>query len=91
MNLGSAAAVAPMAGACAPLAAALPANFNADEVRGQLPVQPPAALPSRLGERFARALEEQGADEEAGTPRETEPPAGLLPWPPAQLTPRATP
>jgi hypothetical protein len=87
MNLGSAATVAPIAAACVPMASPLPATATASEVRGQplnqTPNQLPAASTSRLGEQFARALEEQGADEEAGPPRETEPPAGLLPWPPA--------
>ena len=91
MNLASAAAVAPMAGACVPMVSALPANQMPSEVRGQplsqTPSQSPPASTSRLGEQFARALEEQGADEEAGPPREAEPPAGLLPWPPAPPTP----
>jgi hypothetical protein len=91
MNLASAAAVAPMAGGCVPIASASPAMSLASEVRGQtsnqMPNQPPAASTSRLGEQFARALEEQGADEEAGAAREAEPPAGLLPWPPAPPAP----
>jgi hypothetical protein len=91
MNLGSAAAAAPMAGGCAPMASALPANQPPSEVRGQpmsqMASQSPAASTSRLGEQFARALEEQGADEEAAPPREAEPPAGLVPWPPAPPTP----
>lgn len=91
MNLGSTAALAPMAGACAPMVSALPANQLPSEVRGQplnqTPGQSPPASTSRLGEQFARALEEQGADEEAGAPREGEPPAGLLPWPPAPPAP----
>lgn len=91
MNLASASAVAPMAGACMPMASAPPAMSLASEIRGQapnqMPNQPPAASTSRLGEQFARALEEQGADEEAGAPREADPPAGLLPWPPAPPAP----
>jgi hypothetical protein len=91
MNLGSAVAMAPLAGACAPMASALPASQLPSEVRGQplsqMASQSPAASTSRLGEQFARALEEQGADEEAGAPHEAEPPAGLLPWPPAPPTP----
>jgi hypothetical protein len=47
----------------------------------------PAASAGRLGEQFARALDEQGGNEDMTLPREAEPPAGLLPWPPAPATP----
>jgi hypothetical protein len=91
MNLGSAAATAPMAGGCAPMVPALPVNQTVPEVLGhrlnQTATQSPAAPTTRLGEQFARALEEQGGDDDAAPPRETESPAGLLPWPPAPPPP----
>jgi hypothetical protein len=91
MNLGSAAATAPMAGGCAPMVPALPVNHIVPEVRGhrlnQTATQSPAAPTTRLGEQFARALEEQGGDDDAAPPRETASPAGLLPWPPAPPAP----
>lgn len=98
MNLGAAATMAPMAGACGPLvagggplASSSPASVLVSEVRGHWPGQPASAATSRLGEQFARALEEQGADEDAAPLREAEAPAGLLSWPPAPPTPTPTP
>jgi hypothetical protein len=91
MNLGSAAATAPMAGGCAPMVPALPVNQMVPEVLGhrlnQTATQSPAASTTRLGEQFARALEEQSGDDDSALPRETESPAGLLPWPPAPPAP----
>jgi hypothetical protein len=87
MNLGSAAAVTPMAGACTPMVSSLPSTLLPSEVGGQAPGQPSTASAIRLGEQFARALEEQGGDEEGALARESEPPAGHLQWPPAPPTP----
>jgi hypothetical protein len=98
MNL-RAAAIAPLLGACMPVASPLPLNQLASEVRGQAPGQTPghtsgpasghsaAASAGRLGEQFARALDEQGGDEDMPLPCEAEPPSGLLPWPLAPATP----
>jgi hypothetical protein len=46
-----------------------------------------AASAGRLGEQFARALNEQGGDDDKPPLREAEPPSGLLQWPPAPATP----
>jgi hypothetical protein len=47
----------------------------------------PAASAGRLGEQFARALDEQGENENLTLPCDAGPPAGLLPWPPAPAQP----
>jgi hypothetical protein len=57
--------------------------------RGDIPLhspfpgQAPAAGSASLGEQFARALNEQGGDDETAPPPEAGAPSGLLPWPPA--------
>lgn len=68
---------------------------------GQLPGQNPGytsgppsghsatAAAGRLGEQFARALDEQGGNEDMTPSCDAGPPAGLLPWPPAPATPSA--
>ena len=53
------------------------------EVRGQITDRPASARDSRLGDRFARALDEQSGQEDLAPPRETEPPIGLRSWPPS--------
>jgi hypothetical protein len=54
---------------------------------GQASGHLPAACVGRLGEQFARALDEQGANESMTLPCDAGPPAGLLPWPPAPAPP----
>lgn len=62
-------------------------------LHSHFPGQAPAAGSASLGEQFARALNEQGGDEETALPAEASPPSGLLPWPPAPtlLAPGAAP
>jgi hypothetical protein len=69
------------------------------QVPGRMPGQIPgntSGLPSghslaasagRLGEQFARALNEQGGGDDMPPLHEAEPPVGLLQWPPAPATP----
>ena len=78
--------VTPMLAAGLPVASSLVPPMQMHEGRGQ--AHPAAAASAgRLGEEFARALEEQGADEDTVLHREPEAPAGLQPWPPAPPAP----
>ena len=91
----------PLAG---PLAGQVPSQVpgqapgrGSSPLQGPLPGhvhgQAPSAVSASLGEQFARALNEQGGDDEIALPAEAGAPSGLLPWPPVPtpLAPGAAP